>query len=61
MRELVYLKFMKVIGLKVDGYFFNMDYKNLTHEEFLRKIESVGLEVKGSIREVDNEGNFIKK
>jgi len=52
---------MKVIGLKVDGYFFNMDYKNLTHEEFLRKIESAGLEFKGSIREVDNEGNFIKK
>ena len=49
----------KVIGIEVDGAFFNADDTNLTWDDFIRKIESVGLEYGGKTTPIDDEGNPV--
>jgi hypothetical protein len=47
-------------GLKLDGYIFKSNEEDLTLDEFIELIESVGLEFGGSTKPVDEQGNDVK-
>lgn len=55
----------KVIGLELNGAVFNQDGTPLTVDQFLDKIESVGLHFRGSLyilytfKEINEEGNIV--
>ncbi len=42
-------------GLKLDGYTFKQNDEDLNLEDFLKLIESVGLEFGGNVKQVDEE------
>ncbi len=48
------------LGIKVNGAFFNMNGTELTWGDFIRKIESVGLEYGGETQRVDEDGKIYK-
>lgn len=50
----------KQLGIKVNGSFFNEDGTKLTWYEFIKKIESVGLEYGGETLPIDEDGNTYK-
>jgi hypothetical protein len=47
-------------GLELDGYIFKSNGEDLTLDEFIELIESVGLEFGGNIKSVDECGNNVK-
>lgn len=50
----------KLTGIKVNGAFFNEDGTNLTWQEFVDKIESVGLSYGGLSLPIDDEGKTVE-
>lgn len=50
----------KQMGMKVNGAFFNADGNVLSWENFVEKIESVGLEYGGETSPIDDEGNVYE-
>lgn len=50
-----------MIGIQVEGAFFNEDDSKLSVEEFISKLESVGLHYGGYSIPIDDEGNVVDK
>lgn len=48
------------LGMRVDGGFFNEDGSDLTWDNFIEKIEKVGLSYTGKTLPLDDEGNIYE-